>query len=102
MIEKPEFEPEFYAKQIEQMANRYSKLFSKWNLSWKKYYDYVCYKLRDNQYWIWIFLCGFEKFIKEKSEESKGRRNRLYKDADMRIYRIIGNTYQIENYIRSL
>lgn len=102
MIEEPEFEAEFYTNQIEQMKNRYSKLFSAWNLSWNKYYDHVCFRLRYNNYWIWIFLCGFEKFIKEQSSESKGRRNRIYKDAENRIYRIIGDTYKIQEYIRSL
>lgn len=102
MLAKPEFEPEFYLEQIEIMSTRYSKLFSIWKLSWKKYFEYVSKSLRNNPYWIWVYLCGFEKFIKEQSSEQENRRKRLYKDADSRIARIIDDHYKIQSYINSL
>lgn len=102
MLEPPEFEEEFYEEQIAKMQERYAKIFSNWKLSWDKYYNYAAFKLKNKKYWIWIFLCGFEKFLKEQSSESNGRRQRLYKDADNRIYRIIGDSYKVEEYIRSL
>lgn len=102
MLAKPEFEPEFYNEQIEMMSKRYSILFSNWKLSWKKYIEYVSKSLRNNPYWIWVYLCGFEKFVQEQSSEPENRRKRLYKDADSRIARIISDTYKVEEYIRSL
>ena len=65
MTDAPDFEPEFYENQIKMMEDRYSKLFKKWNLSWDSYYSHVIEKLRNKRYWIWCYLCGFEKFIQE-------------------------------------
>lgn len=102
MLEEPEFEPEFYDTQINKMCDRYSKLFQKWGLSWKAYYEYVYYKLRGKQYWLWVYLCGFEKFVQEQGDERKGRHTRLYKDADQRVGRIIGDYFKIQDYIKTL
>lgn len=102
MLEDPEFEPEFYETQINKMEERYFKLFNKWKISWVKYQNYVYKKLRGKRYWIWVYLCGFEKFIQEQSEEVRGRRTRLYKDADERIRRIIGDFFKIQEYVKAL
>ena len=102
MLEDPEFEPEFYQKQIDMMEQRYAKLFKKWHLSWTAYYGYVIEKLKAKQYWIWVFLCGFEKFVQEQGEIGAKRRSRLYKDADERIRRIIGDYNQIQDYVKHL
>jgi len=102
MLEDPEFEPEFYAKQIAMMEQRYGKLLKKWGLSWDSYYNYVTDKLKHKPYWIWVYLCGFEKFVQEQGDEPKGRRSRLYKDADERIRRIIGDYFKIQDYVKTL
>jgi hypothetical protein len=102
MLDQPEFEPEFYEKQIKMMEDRYSKLFKKWHLSWAKYYNYVTHSLRHKNYWIWVYFCGFEKFVQEQGDEEKGRHARLYKDADERIRRIIGDYFKIQEYVKSL
>lgn len=102
MLDSPQFEIEFYENQNLIMQKRFSNLFITWKLSWNKYYNYVSFKLRNNPYWIWVFLCGFEKFVKEQSLEPVNRRKRLYKDADSRIARIIDDYYKIQSYIDSL
>jgi hypothetical protein len=102
MLEKPEFEPEFYENQIEKMGDRYSKLFKKWGLSWNSYHNYVVEKLQNNRYWLWVYLCGFEKFVQEEGDQEKGRRTRLYKDADARIRRIVGDYFKIKEYVNQL
>lgn len=102
MLEPPEFEPEFYEAQIKKMADRYAKLFKKWGLSWDAYYNYVTDKLHSKQYWMWVYLCGFEKFVQEEGDQEKGRRTRLYKDADARIRRIVGDFFKIQEYVKQL
>lgn len=102
MLDNPEFEPEFYENQIKKMEERYSKIFKKWNLSWDSYYGYIVDKLRNKRYWLWCYLCGFEKFIQEQGDQEKGRRTRLYKDADERIRRIVGDFFKIQEYVKQL
>lgn len=102
MLEDPEFEPEFYSKQIAMMQDRYAIIFKSWNINWEKYYTYVSEKLRNRQYWIWVFLCGLEKFVQEDGWKSTDRRTKLYRDADNRIIRIIGDSFKVEEYIKSL
>jgi hypothetical protein len=102
MLEDPEFEPEFYEYQIALMKERYLIIFKSWGINWKLYYEYVSEKLRHKQYWIWVYLCGFEKFIQGDGSIVQGRKTRIYKDADSRIRRIIGDSFKIEDYINSL
>jgi hypothetical protein len=102
MLDTPDYEPEFYENQIKIMEERYSKIFKKWNLNWEKYNNYVVSKLKNKKYWIWCYLCGFEKFIQEQGDEKKGRHQRLYKDADERTKRIIGDYFKVQSYVRSL
>ena len=101
-MDTPDFEPEFYENQIKIMEERYSKLFKKWNLSWDAYYNHIVEKLRNKRYWVWCYLCGFEKFVQEQGAENQGRHKRLYKDADERIKRIVGNYFKIQDYVKSL
>jgi hypothetical protein len=84
------------------MEERYAKLFKKWHLSWDAYYNYVKDKLRGKKFWLWVYLCGFEKFAQEQSDNQKGRSKLLYKDADERIRRIIGDFYKNSEYVRNL
>ena len=102
MVNPPEFESSFYEKQNQQMEERYSIYFKKWKINWKSYKTYIEKSLRFNSYWMWIYWVGFEKFLQEDSAVEKGRRNRLYKDADDRIARIIGDHFKIEGYLKSL
>jgi hypothetical protein len=102
MLAQPEYEPEFYKEQLKLMTQRFSILFKEWKVSWGKYFDYVSKALRNNIYWLWVYFCGFEKFVKEQGSSEKNIRTRLYKDADSRIARIIGDNFKINNYINSL
>jgi hypothetical protein len=97
---------EFYKKQNDIMEERNSKIFEAVGLSWSKYIKNARYKLKNNIYWIWVFLCGFETFLKENSNlkynDKNYLNNILYKDAEDRIYRIIGDHNKVEDYIKSL
>jgi hypothetical protein len=98
-------EIEFYEKQISLMIERYKILFDKNKLSWNNYYTFALKKLNNNLYYVWIFLCGLETFIKGFNFEVKDKNllaQNLYKDAERRIYRIIGNSKKIDDYINSL
>jgi hypothetical protein len=103
--DKPEFDKEFYDHQVALMEERYIVIFSKANLPWKTYYKYIQSKLQNNLYWIWMFLCGLENFIKSQDFNTKNKsylKDNLQKDAERRIARIIGDTNKIRNYIESL
>ena len=100
MVENPEFEPEFYEEQIRFMEERYAKYFLKWKFSWNKYKRYVSDSLRGNQYFLWIYLCGFEKFLQEIND--RPTRLVLYKDAKSRIARIMDDFYKTQDYVNSL
>lgn len=100
MLDEPDFEPEFYKEQVKMMEARYSKHFIQWKISWNKYRKYIETSLRNDLYWIWVYYCGFEKFL----QETHGRPviTVLYKDADSRIARIIGDSFKVKNYINTL
>lgn len=102
MLEKPEYDNEFYLNQNKMMELRYEKIFSNWKLSWKSYKNEAYNRLNNNIYWIWIFLCGFEKFIQSINPNKKPKRETIYKDMNDRIYRIIGDHYQVNKYISEL
>lgn len=102
MLSDPDYEPEFYKEQNEKMIERYSQLFKVWKVDWNKYFNYVKYKLKDKDYWLWSYLCGFEKFVQEDGWKEKDRNTRLYKDADSRIWRILGDYYKNQEYLKSL
>lgn len=102
MLEEPEFEEAWYAEQNKKMAARYGVLFQRWKLSWNKYFTHVQERLRYNEYWIWVYLCGFEKFVQEQAGTRTGLRKRLEKDQDERIRRIVGDFYKIQDYIKTL
>lgn len=102
MLQNPEFSEDFYEEQNQKMRDRYALIFKKWQLSWDKYFNYVSEKLKYNPYWIWVFLCGFERFLQKEGDEKTSRHKRLYKDADERIFRIRGDYFKIQDYIKSL
>lgn len=103
---EPDQDLDFYIQQNKIMEERYSVIFKKNDLSWKKYISNAYAKLGNNVYWMWIFLCGLETFL--KSNNSLKFKNKdlitksLYKDAEDRIYRIIGDSKKNEEYIKSL
>jgi len=98
-------EIKFYEDQISLMEQRYEVLFRKNKLSWNEYYNFAKNKLDKNLFYIWSFLCGLETFIKGYNFEIKNKaelKEKLYKDAQDRIYRILGNSKKINDYINSL
>lgn len=102
----PDQDIEFYIQQNNAMTQRYSVLFNKRKISWKNYIDVANKKLGNNIYFMWIFLCGLDTFLKANNnldfENKKTLMKSLYKDAEERIYRIIGDSRKNEEYIRSL
>jgi hypothetical protein len=102
----PDQDHNFYVKQNEIMQQRYSLLFKKRKLSWNNYITSAKNKLGNNIYFMWIFLCGLDTFLKANNDLSFNNKSllmsSLYKDAEDRIYRIIGDSKKNEEYIRSL
>lgn len=102
MLEDQEFENEFYLNQIKLMEYRYSVVFrKKFKLSWDKYYGNVVEKLHNKTYWIWVYLCGLEKFIQETEQEPK-KLKIIEKDCQDRIFRITKGYSEIQTYVRNL
>lgn len=104
---KPEFEKEYYLNQIKLMEERYSKIFSKWGISWNKFYSYITESMQNNYYWIWSFLNGTEKTIKECQElKGKERRLYLYEETKIRVSnfkkKIIYKENNLINYLNNL
>lgn len=103
---EPDQSVDFYLQQNKIMEERYSALFRKNDLSWKKYMSNAHVRLGNNVYWMWIFLCGLDTFLKANSNLSFKNKGliikSLYKDAEDRIYRIIGDSKKNEEYIKSL
>lgn len=101
-----DFDFDFYLEQNKIMEERYSLLFKNRKLSWNNYFNEAKRKLENNVYFIWIFLCGLETFLKSNNylnfENNKILNKMLYKDAQERIYRIIGDSKKNEDYINSL
>lgn len=102
MNAEPEFEESFYQNQNSLMIERYKIIFKKNKLNWKKYYNYAKKQLRNNVYWLWIFLCGIEKLIQDNKHLYQLSEKAIYDDANQRIARIIGNHFQIQRYLDSL
>lgn len=98
----PEFEADFYEKQNLLMIKRYKIIFKKNKKNWNIYFKHAKKQLRNNIYWIWIFLCGLEKFLKENPDLSQVSQEKLNNDATQRIARIIGNYFKIKKFIDSL
>ena len=102
MSVEPEFEESFYKSQNSLMIQRYKAIFKNNNLNWIKYYKYVKKQLRDNVYWIWIFLCGVEKLLQDSKNLKNTSEKYIYEDANQRIARIIGDHFKVQRYLDSL
>jgi hypothetical protein len=87
------------------MEERYNILFKKAGLSWSNYISSAASRL-NSTYYLWIFMCGLETFLKANNnlimKDKKNLTKSLYKDAEDRIYRIIGDSKKIKDYIDSL
>lgn len=101
MLSEPDFEPEFYEKQIAIMQGRYAKIFKSWKLPWKSYIKDVSKRLRNRTYWIWNYLIGLESFIQSHNKQAPTK-DLLEKDKDSRISRIVGDFYKVEQYVKGL
>ena len=103
---EPEYDIDFYKQQNSMMKQRYSYLFKSREISWDKYLRNASDKLKNNVYYMWIFLCGLDTFLKQNNnlefDQKKNLLKSLYKDADDRIYRILGDDKKNRDYIDSL
>jgi hypothetical protein len=101
MLDSPDFEPAFYDEQIRLMAERYIVMFKKWKYPWKTYLKDVEKRLRNRKYWMWNYMVGLEKFVKDIGDNLPSR-ELIEKDKDSRISRIVGDFYKFEQYVRNL
>ena len=89
MLQSPDFEPEFYERQVLQMKDRFSKLFKRMRLPWKTYIRDVERRLRGRTYWLWNYLVGLEAFMQPHQRcGTDPSREALEKDKDSRISKI--------------
>lgn len=103
MIVPPEFDPDFYRQQNLYFVKIYGEQFRKWKLTWVPYYNKVRQRLRQNEYWIWVFLCGLKPFINEQDpKDRESLVKRLAEDARLRCWKITHPSDVIDEYIREL
>lgn len=100
----PEFEKEFYEKQIKEMSLRYEQVFKAWKMNWNKFYKFFSSKLDNNTFRIWIFLFGLEPIMKKcgfkpnKNEKIKF----IQESSKKRIYQIIKDDEKIKFYLKNI
>lgn len=97
MIEKQEYEIEFYVSQNDIMKKRYSISFKELKINWINFINWVENELEQNEYWIWIFLCGLEGRMKEKDFKKN-----IKQDSIRRFYNIKGELNKIKEYVRNI
>ena len=101
-MDTPDFEPEWYIRNNKLMAPRYAKEFDKLGVDWDVFYRDMRALMHENEYYIWIFLCGIPETLKEaKRREIKKPNDFIYKySRDRILYRIRGK--DISFYLRNL
>jgi hypothetical protein len=89
-MDMPDFEPEWYIRNNKLMAPRYAKEFKKIGVNWNTFYREMRELMEENEYYIWIFLCGIPETLKEvKKREIKNPTNFIVKySRDRILYRI--------------
>jgi hypothetical protein len=101
-MEKPDFKPEWYIHNNKLMANRYEKEFNEININWKKFYREMRESLSQNEYFIWIFLCGIPETIKSINiRKIKNKSNFIYEVSKKRILTIKGKD-DLQLYLKNL
>ena len=108
----PDYEIDFYIEQNKFMLARYEAIFKSYRLPWKTYISKVNFKLRNNQYFLWIFLCGLEPLLREIAEARKCYKNlklfqdyvkpKLAKDRNIRCYNIYQPFVKEQQYVQDL
>jgi len=99
---------EFYDKQNEMMALRYSKTFAKMKcrLNWDKFYQRTKDFFKDDEYKIWAFLAGLEETLKEAVEwgiyDKKLVKEYIEKQSKKRAFKIRGKDDDLQNLLRNL
>jgi hypothetical protein len=58
-------------------------------------------RLRNRKYWMWNYMVGLEKFVKDIGDNLPSK-ELIEKDKDSRISRIVGDFYKFEQYVRNL
>lgn len=100
----PEFEKEYYERQIECMSERYKKIFASLKINWTKFYKFISFKLNESTFRIWIFLCGLEPILKECRTKSSKKEKLQYltETSKKRIYTITKDDDKIKFFLRNL
>ena len=100
----PEFEKEYYDRQIILMCKRYKKIFFSWKINWNKFYKFVSLKLNENSYRMWIFFCGLDPILQEcMMKSSKNEKiEYLTETSKNRIYKITKEDGQIDFFLKNI
>lgn len=98
---------EFYKAQNEMMAARYAISAAKLRLGidWVEYFDKAKVFLRDDDYKIWVFLCGVEETFKEAAQikilNKKHAKKYIEKRTEKRLYKIRGKD-DLDLYLKNM
>lgn len=100
----PEFDKEYYEKQIKFMSKRYDKIFKSWKINWNKFLKSISKSLNNNTFRIWIFLFGLEPILVQCGFKSnkKERIDFLQESSKKRIYELIKNDEKIKFFLKNI
>jgi len=100
----PEFDKEYYDRQIIFMCKRYKKIFSLWKINWSKFYKFASLKLNENSYRVWIFLCGLDTILKDCAFklDKKEKIKFIQESSKNRIFQIIKEDDKIKFYLKNI
>lgn len=100
----PEFEKEYYDKQIILMSKRYKNMFHLQKLNWNSFLKYVKSKLNDNSYRLWIFLCGLDSVLKDcATKKTKAEKMKLLNaSSKIRIFKITKDDEEIDFFLKNI
>lgn len=98
---------EFYKAQNEMMSARYAIMAEKLKLGldWKEYAEKAKVFLREDDYMMWVFLCGVEETFKEAAQikilNKKHARKYIDKKTEKRLYKIRGKD-DLDLYLKNM
>lgn len=103
-MKTPEFEPDFYLAQIDQMVGRHRGILASWGMNWDRFYDPVLRRIGGRRYFEWVFLCGLDPILREASALSgkSARSEFLTESSRRRLMDICLDDERTESYLRGI
>jgi len=87
------------------MAENYTKIAKKLGIIWESYFEDAKVFLKNDDYKIWVFLCGVEETFKEAMDirllSKNGAKKYVTKVTEKRLYSIRGKN-DLELYLNNM